>query len=112
MTVRVCGRVTTRTKPNRQPKTGPLAGYPDPLLTLSIHDKDLDDYLSTIRNNYNDRRDDISESNDQPARRPSRNAMGKRPSKDSFTSTLGKQVAATELSLTSEQPLHSEHWDV
>jgi len=34
LAVRVFGRVTTRTEPNRRPKTGPLAGYPDPLLTL------------------------------------------------------------------------------
>ena len=33
--VRVFGRVTTRTEPNRRPKTGPLVGYPDPLLTLA-----------------------------------------------------------------------------
>jgi hypothetical protein len=28
--------VTNRTEPNRRPKTGLLAGYPDPLLTLNI----------------------------------------------------------------------------
>jgi len=38
--------------------------------------------------------------------------MGKQPSKDSFTSTLGKQVAATEFTPTSAQPLHSEHQKV
>jgi hypothetical protein len=36
-TVQVFGQVTTRTEPNRWPKTGPLAGYPDPLLTLGAH---------------------------------------------------------------------------
>jgi len=75
---------------------------------LSIHDEDLDDNLSTIPDNYNDYRDDISESNDKPVRRPSRKAMGKWPSKDSFTSTLGKRVAATQLTPMSAQPLHAE----
>ena len=78
----------------------------------SIHDEDLDDDLSTIPDNYNDRRDDISESDDEPVRRPSRKAMGKRPSKDSFTSTLGKRVAATQLTPTSAQPLHPERREV
>jgi len=78
----------------------------------SIHDEDLDDHLSTIPDNYNHRRDDISESNDEPVRRPSRKAMGKRPSKASFTSTLGKRVAATQLTPTSEQPLHPERQQV
>jgi len=31
---RVFGRVWNRTEPNRRSKPGPLAGYPDPLLTL------------------------------------------------------------------------------
>ena len=78
----------------------------------SIHDEDLDDDLSTIPDNYNDRQDDISESDDEPVRRPSRKAMGKRPSKDSFTSTLGKRVAAIQLSPTSAQPLHPERREV
>jgi len=38
--------------------------------------------------------------------------MGKRPSKDSFTSTLGKRVAATQSTPTSAQPLHSERREV
>jgi len=38
--------------------------------------------------------------------------MGKWPSKDSFTSTLGKRVAATYLAATSAQPLHPEHREV
>ena len=78
----------------------------------SIHDEDLDDDLSTIPDNYNDRRDDISESDDEPVRRPSRKAMGKRPSKDSFTSTLGKRVAATQLTPTLAQPQHPERREV
>jgi len=61
-----------------------------------------------LPDNYNDRRDDISESDDKPVRRQSRKAMGKRPSKDSFMSTLGKRVAATQLTPTSVQPLHPE----
>ena len=32
--VRFFGRVWNRTEPNRRSKPGPLAGYPDPLLTL------------------------------------------------------------------------------
>ena len=78
----------------------------------SIHHEDLDDDLSTIPDNYIDRRDDISESDDKPVQRPSRKAMGKRPSKDFFTSTLGKLVAATQLTLTSVQPLHPKCWEV
>jgi len=38
--------------------------------------------------------------------------MGKRPSKDSFTSTLGKQVAATQLTPALAQPLHPESREV
>jgi len=38
--------------------------------------------------------------------------MGKQPSKDSFTSTLGKRVAATQLTPTSAQPLHPERQEV
>ena len=78
----------------------------------SINDKDLDDDLSTIPDNYNDRQDDNSESNDEPLSQPSRKAMGKLPSKDSFTSTLGKLVAATQLTPTSVQPLHPEHREI
>src|SRR5882757_3356166 len=78
----------------------------------SIHDEDLNDDLRTIPYNYNDRQDDISESDDEPVRRPSRKAMGKQPSKDSFTSTLGKRVAATKFTPTSAQPLHPERCEV
>jgi hypothetical protein len=38
--------------------------------------------------------------------------MGNRTSKDSFMSTLGKRVAATQLTPTSAQRLHPEHWEV
>jgi len=38
--------------------------------------------------------------------------MGKQPSKDSFMSTLGKEVAATLLTPTSAQPLHPEGWEI
>jgi len=34
--VQVFRRVSTRTEPNRRPKPRPLAGYLDPLLTLSV----------------------------------------------------------------------------
>jgi len=78
----------------------------------SIHNEDLDDDLSTISDNHDDRRDDNSESDDEPLRRPSRKAIGQRPSKDSFMSTLGKQVAASRLTSTSAQPLHSERLEV
>jgi hypothetical protein len=61
----------------------------------SIHDEDLDDDLGTIFNNYNDRRDDVSESDDESVWRPSREAMRKRLFKNSFMSPLGKRVAAT-----------------
>ena len=56
----------------------------------------------------NDLRDVNSESNDHSLWRPSRKELGKRPSEDSFTSTLGKWVAATQLTLTSAQPLQPE----
>jgi hypothetical protein len=38
--------------------------------------------------------------------------MGKRPSQDSFTSILGQQVAATQFTLMSAQPLHRERQEV
>ena len=78
----------------------------------SIHDEDLNDDLSTIPNNYNYRQDDNSGSDDEPLRRPSRKAMGKRPSEDSFTSTIGKGVMATQSTPTSAQPLHPERREV
>jgi hypothetical protein len=74
----------------------------------SIYDEDLDDVFSTTLTNYNDREDDISESDNEPVRRPSRNGMGKQPSKDSFTSTLGQRVAVTQLTPKSGQALHPE----
>jgi len=33
---RVFGRIWNRTKPFHRSKPGPLAGYPDPLLTLAM----------------------------------------------------------------------------
>jgi len=77
-----------------------------------IHNEDLDDDVSTIPDNYHDRRDDISASDDEPVQRTSRKAMGKRPSKHSFTSTLGIRVAATDVTPTSAQPLHPERREV
>jgi hypothetical protein len=62
--------------------------------------------------NYNDRRDNISESDDSPIRQPSTKAMGKRPSKDSFSSTVGKRVTATQLTPTLAQSLHPERREV
>jgi hypothetical protein len=38
--------------------------------------------------------------------------MGKQPLKHSFTSTLGKQVAATQLPSTSAERLHPRHQEV
>ena len=38
--------------------------------------------------------------------------MGKQPSKDLFTSTIGKRVAAAQLTSRSAQPLHPERWEV
>ena len=38
--------------------------------------------------------------------------MGQRPSKDSVTSTLGKLVAATQLTPTLAKPLHPERREV
>jgi hypothetical protein len=82
----------------------------------SIHDEDLKDDLKddldNIPHNWNDRGDDISESDDGPVRRPSRKAMGKPPSTDSFTSILGKCVPTTQLAPTSVQPLHPERREV
>ena len=78
----------------------------------SIHNNDPDDDLSTICDNFNDHHDDNSKSHDKPLRRPSRQAMGKRPLKDSFTSTLGKRVVATQSTPMWAQPIHPEHWEV
>ena len=78
----------------------------------SIHDEHLDDDLSSIPDNYNDRRNDNAESHDEPLWRPSRNAMGKRPSKDSITSTLRKRVAAIQLTSTTAEPQHPESQEV
>jgi len=38
--------------------------------------------------------------------------MGKRPTTDFFTTTLGKQVAPTPLAQTLAQFLHPESWEV
>jgi len=78
----------------------------------SIHNKDLDEDVCTIPDNYNDRRDANSKSNDEPLRQRSRKAMGKWLSEDSFTSTLGNQVVATQAIPTSVQPVHPEHREV
>jgi hypothetical protein len=74
----------------------------------SIHNKDLDDDLSTIPDNYNDHQDDSSESDDEPVWRPFRQAMVKQPSKVSSKSTLVKRVAATQLPPAYAQPLYPE----
>jgi len=74
----------------------------------SIHNQDLDEDLWTIPNNFDDRQDDNSESDDKPLRRPFWKGLGKRPWDDSFTSTLGKWVAATRLMPMSAQLQHPE----
>jgi hypothetical protein len=86
------GSVLTRTRTR--------SDGPEPLLTL------------TIPNNFTDRRDYNSESDDKPLRRLSRKAMGTRSSKDSFMSILGKRVAPTQLTPTSAQPLNLGHLEV
>jgi len=78
----------------------------------SIPDEDLDDDLNMIPDNHNDHRDDISESDDEHVWRPFRNAMCKRPSTDSITSTLGERVAATQLTHPLGQPLNPERREV
>ena len=78
----------------------------------SIQEKDLDDNLSTIPNNYNDRRDDHSKSHDEPLQRPSKTAIGKRRSKVSFTSTLGNRLFRTQLTVTSAQPQPPEDREI
>jgi len=78
----------------------------------SIDDGAVDDDPRTIPDIYNDYYDDNSESDDEPLRRPSRETMGMRPSKDSFMATLGKQVTATQLNTMSVQPLQSERREV
>jgi len=61
-----------------------------------------------ISNNYYDRPDDYSESDDEPLWQPSRKAMGKQSSIDSFMSTIEKRVGAVQLGPISAQPLHPE----
>jgi hypothetical protein len=56
----------------------------------SIHDEDFNDDPNTTPEYYNDRGEDISETDDQPIRQPYLKVMGKHPSNDSFTSILGK----------------------
>jgi len=91
---------------------------PPPLLSStrrsrrSIHDEDLDYDLRTRVDNYNDHRDGISESDNEPVRRPSRKAIANRPSKDSFTAILGKRLSATQLTPMAARPLHPERQEV
>jgi len=77
----------------------------------SIHNKDPDDDLSRIPDNYNDCLDDKSESDDEPLLQPSRKSISKRPSKVSFTSTLGTRVLAIQLTLTLVHPLRDLYWE-
>jgi len=70
---------------------------------------DLNDHVSTIQDNYNNHLDDNTESDNEPLQRPSLKAMGKWPSKDSFTSTLRKHGCAPKLLLTSKQALNAKH---
>jgi len=65
-----------------------------------MHDEDLDDNHSRIPDNSIDSRDDNSESDDEPLRRPSMEAIGKQPSKDSSMSTFRKRVAASPFTPT------------
>jgi len=76
---------------------------------ISIHQRNLDDDLSTISDNYNYSGDDNASSDDEPNWRTFRNAILKRPSKDSFKSILGQQVAATHVTPSSVHSLHPEH---
>jgi len=78
----------------------------------SIHDEDLDDDLHMTPNIYNDCQDQNSESDDKPLRQPSRNVIGTPPLNDSFMSTFGKQVRATQETCTSTIPLHPERREV
>jgi len=77
-----------------------------------IHNEDLDDDLRMIADNYNDHRHDNSESDNEPLPRLSSKAMVKWPSNNSFTSTLGHQVTATQFTPTSSQPLHPERGEI
>lgn len=78
----------------------------------TIHDKDLEKNLGTIRHNQNDCRIDISESEHELPRQPSRKAFGNWLSKHSFMSSLGKPVAATQFTSTLARPLCPERWEV
>lgn len=62
--------------------------------------------LSPLPENLNDRRDQYSVSDAKVFVQPFMKAMGKRPSDDSFPSTLGKRAAATQLTLPLARPLH------
>ena len=77
-----------------------------------IHDEDLDDDHSTIPDNDDERQVDKLESDNETLQRPCSEAMGKRLLTDSFTSILGKLVAATQLTTASAQHLHTEHREV
>jgi len=86
-------------------RTSPPPPPPPPLSSTRrrrrfIYNKNLNDNLSWKPNNYNDHRDDYSESDHEPLWPPSGKAMGKQLSKYSFTSIVGKQVTATELTPT------------
>jgi len=61
---------------------------------------------------YNYHYDDDSESDDQTLRRPSRDAMGERPSIAYSTSELGMTVSATHLTPMSARPLNPQHQEV
>jgi len=77
-----------------------------------MHNEDLDDDLSMIPDNFNDHWDHNSEFDNEPQCRTACKAIGKRPSTDSFMSTLGKWVVATQWTSMSVQPLKSERGEV
>lgn len=78
----------------------------------SVGDTDLHDNLCIIPDSYNEGGDGNSESNQGPLQWASRQAMGERPSKESFTSIIEKQVMATSSTVALAQPLHPGHREV
>jgi len=78
----------------------------------SIHHENLHYDLRMTPDNYNDRWDGNSESDNRPLWRPSWEEFKNRPSDGSFTSTLGKWVVVTQLSPPLLQPLHPENQKV
>ena len=72
----------------------------------SIHDNDHNDDIRTIPDNFHDCREDYSESDDEPLRRPFRNAVDMHSSNDPFTSPRVKQVVATQVTHTLALSLH------